>query len=211
MSEAGRAPGQKRDEAGRDDRLRPWAPRTDGKRALLVSPRTTVFDNAVPVVLGQDDAADAIADPIWQHNGFRAWTPDLVHCRLLLAGEVIRRLPPVLRTSVRSQLGGLAVEVLDGERRSPPTPAEITLADWTLFELASCRWRQILLASAFGLSARKIAKALTARGETVSKTAVHRHYLDDRRQLAARWQTSKQPVDQGTAERWIQIFEPAEK
>jgi hypothetical protein len=210
MSEAGRAAGQKRDEAGRDERLRPWAPRTDGKRAILVNQRATVFDHVVmaPPV----EAVEMPSDPLWDHRGLTAWTPDLVHCRLLIAGEVIRRLPSVLVGGYRSQLGGLAVTTLDSERRSsPPTPAEISLADWTLDEIAARRWRQILLASAFGFSAAKIMKALAAKGEQVSKRTVHRRYSDDRLQLAGRWQGLKVPVDRGTAERWEQIFEADEK
>ena len=211
MSEAVQAPVQQRDEAVRDESgLKPWAPRVDGKRALLVSPRTTVFDTALPVEAGKDPAAE-LSDPIWDHHGGTAWTPDFVHCRLLVVGEIVTRLPPVLRKGYVSQLGNLAISQLDADRRIPPTPAEISMADWTLFEIASRRWAQIVLASAFGISAEKIAKALKAKGEKVSNRTVQRRYIDDRRVLAGRWQSLKTPIDRGTLERWIQIFEPAEK
>jgi hypothetical protein len=212
MFEAGQAPGRQRDEAGRDEHgLKPWAPRTDGKRAILVSPRTTVFDRLVPPPAVEAETTAAIADPLWDHRGLTAWTPDLVHCRLLIAGEVVRRLPPVVIGGYRSQLGGLPIGDGTTERRSaPPSPSEITLADWTLDEIAARRWRQILLASAFGFSAAKIAKAMQAKGETVSNRTVQRHYSAERLQLAARWQGLKVAVDQGTAERWTQIFDRRE-
>jgi hypothetical protein len=209
MSEAVQAPVQQRDAAVRDESgLKAWAPRTDGKRAVLVTPRATVFDHVVAPPAAVPEVA---SDPIWDHKGGTAWTPDFVHCRLLVVGEIMARLPPVLRKGYVSQLGTIAISELAADRRIPPTPAEISMADWTLFEIASRRWAQILLASAFGISAEKIAQALKAKGESVSNRTVQRRYIGDRRVLAGRWQAMKMPLDRGTIERWIQIFDPAEK
>ena len=214
MPEAVQAPVRSRDAGGTVEAATitaPWQPRGDGKRAILVNQRATVFDRLVTVDVVEVDPAAEFADPIWDHHGLQQWTPDLVHCRLLLTGEIVRRLPPVLKRGVVSQLGSIAVSELAADRRIPPTAAEISMADWTLVEIASCKWRQIVLACAFGFSSEKITKAFKAKGELVSRRTVQRRYGDDRLQLAARWQGLKAPVDRVTAGRWLQIFDKAEK
>ena len=207
MSEAVQEPVQGRDGAVRDEEpvvtVR-WQPRTDGKTALLVSERATVFDRKAA-------ALQAISDPIWNHKGGTVWTPDLVHCRLLVAGEVVKRLPPVLRKGYVSQLGNLAISEMGVERRIAPTPAEISLADWTLTEVMARRHRQqLLLAALFGLSFDKIADALKARGQESSKTSVQRWYLQERRVLAGQWQARRDDpiakVDEGTLTSWESLF-----
>lgn len=192
MSEAVQKAGQDRDGAVQAEAVRfPWAPRTDGKNALLVSERATVFDRKAPG-LQPVDPCDEISDPIWDHKAGSVWTPDLVHCRLQVAGEVVKRLPPVLRKGYVSQLGSLAISEMGVERRIAPSPIEISLADWTLAEVMARRHRQqLLLAALFGLSFDKIAEALKARGQEGSKTSVQRWYLDERRIMAGQWQARR--------------------
>ena len=213
MSEAVQQPVQGRDKAVRDEEavvtVR-WAPRTDDKSALLVSERATVFDRKARA-LQPVDPNDAISDPIWNHKGGTVWTPDLVHCRLLVAGEVVKRLPPVLRKGYVSQLGSLAISEMSVERRIAPSPAEISLADWTLSEVMARRHRQqLLLAALFGLSFDKIADALKARGQEGSKTSVQRWYLAERRVLAGQWQARRDDpiakVDEVTFTSWESLF-----
>jgi|GEM_PF-898957 len=191
MSEAVQQPVQRRDGAVRREEpvvTVPWQPRKDDKSALLVSERATVFDRKAPGLAPADPLVE-ISDPIWNHKGGSVWTPDLVHCRLLVAGEVVKRLPPVLRKGYVSQLGNLAISEMGVDRRIAPTPAEISLADWTLTEVMARRHRQqLLLAALFGLSFDKIADALKARGQESSKTSVQRWYLQERRVLAGQWQ-----------------------
>lgn len=218
MSEAVQEPVQGRDGAVRDEEpvvTLPWTPRTDGKSALLVSERATVFDRKA-LALQPVDPMEAISDPIWNDKGGTSWTPDLVHCRLLVAGEVVKRLPPVLRKGYVSQLGNLAISEMSVERRIAPTPAEISLADWTLTEVMARRHRQqLLLAALFGLSFDKIADALKARGQDASKSSVHRWYLAERRVLAGQWQARRvdplAKIDGLTFDRWQVIFEKAKK
>lgn len=218
MSEAVQEPVQGRDGAVQPEEAVvtvPWRPRADGKTALLVSERATVFDRKAKS-LQPVDPMDAVSDPIWNHKGGTVWTPDLVHCRLLVAGEVVKRLPPVLRKGYVSQLGSLAISEMSVERRIAPTPAEISLADWTLTEVMARRHRQqLLLAALFGLSFDKIAEALKARGQDASKSSVHRWYLQERRVLAGQWQgrgvDPLAKVDGLTFDRWQAIFDKAQK
>lgn len=211
MSEAGRAAGQKRDEAGRDERLRPWAPRTDGKRAILVNQRATVFDHVMmaPPVEGPELGAD----PIWDDKAGTVWTPDLVHCRLLLMAETVNRLPEVLRKRYRSQIGRIAMASESGERRSPPGPAAISLADWTwdrLLELPE-RTRQMMIARAWGFSYDKIVESLGSTGHRRVKSTVIEWDRDARRYLAADWQGRKHALDVATYERWGEMFANRQK
>jgi hypothetical protein len=118
--------------------LRPWQPRdaSDGSRAILVNERQTVFDRPSPALQQRRDPLEAIADPVWQSHEGRFWTPDLVHCRLVIVGEIIARLPGRLRLQgYVSQLGNIALSEASPARRVPPSPHEITLADWTWQEL----------------------------------------------------------------------------
>jgi hypothetical protein len=71
MSEAVQEPVQGRDGAVRQEEpvvTVPWQPRTDGKSALLVSERATVFDRKAPG-LAPTDPLTEISDPIWNHKG----------------------------------------------------------------------------------------------------------------------------------------------
>lgn len=173
---------------------------------MLVSERATVFDRPMAPP-AEVDPLQEISDPIWNHKGGRVWTPDLVHCRLLVTGEVLKRMPPVLRKGYVSQLGNLALAEMSAERTIAPSPAEIALADWTLWQIAARKYRLILLASSFGYSGDKIAEAMCARGEKTSGPTVQRYYLAERRYLAGRWQAAKVPIDSFSGERWARIFD----
>lgn len=216
MKEAVQVAVQKRDEAVQAETVQfPWSPRTDGKRALLVNERSTVFD-VKGAAMQPADPLEGISDPIWDHKAGSKWTPDLVHCRLIVAGEIVKRLPPVLRSGYVSQLGSLAISEMSMDRRIPPSPSEISLADWTLTEIMARRHRQqMLLAALFGLSFDKIAEALHARGQQASKTTVQRWYLAERRVLAGQWQArrteTQAKVDGITFGRWEGLFAKRQK
>lgn len=192
-----------------------WKPRADGLRAILVSPRTTVFDRPVvaPVISTVGEQLDEIADPIWNHQEGRVWTPDLVHCRLLNVGDTISCLPSPYRRSFVSLLADVALDERDREIRRTPSPVEVTIADWTWSQLLKRpdRQRAILQAMAFGASVRSVARMLERRSaEKVAKTSVSRWYLAERRQLAAIWVREKQPVDQQAFDRWRGLFDKAQ-
>lgn len=215
MGKVGQVVGQTRDKVGQTAEAVvsvPWTPRADDKRAILVSERATVFDRPAPAPAAPDPLQE-ITDPVWNHRAGRVWTPDLVHCRLLNVGDTIARLPSPLRRGYVSLLADVALDARDVEVRRPPTPAEITIADWTWSELLKrpATQRAILQAMAFGASVRSVS-AMLARQQTakVAKTTISRWYLEERRQLAAIWVKEKRPVDQATFDRWRQLFEKAE-
>jgi hypothetical protein len=207
MKEAGQAAGQERDAGGTGERTYKQLQRRPGDRAILVSERATVFDRPAPETLPVDPAL-AISDPIWNNAGGTRWTPDLVHCRLLIVGEIITRMPGTIRRSFVSVLGNLALSEVAPARRPPLSPAEITLADWTWQQLIEQPedMRQLLQARAFDLSFDKIAQQLKARGRDVSKSTVANWYTDGRRSLAAAWQRLDHPVDGPSFDRWRQVF-----
>jgi hypothetical protein len=218
MSGAVRTPVQGRDEAVQPAEpavatiTAPWVPRADGKTALLVSERTTVFDRKLPPPV---ETVEVAADPIWDDKAGTAWTPDLVHCRLLLMAETIQRLPEVLRKRYVSQIGRIAVSEGASERRSPPTPSQISLADWTLerlFELPE-RTRQLLIARAYGFSYDKIVERFAASGKSKGndKKAIIAWDRDARRYIAADWQGRKHALDLATYERWGELFAGRQK
>ncbi len=188
----------------------PWAPRSDGKRAILVSPRATVFDHVVEPPV---ETVDLAADPIWDDKAGTQWTSDLVHCRLLLMAGTIDRLPEVLRKRYRSQIGKIAVSDGASVRRTPPGPAAISLADWTwerLLELPE-RTRQLLIARAWGFSYDKIVDSFGATGERRAKSTVIEWDRDARRFLAADWQGRRHALDMATYERWGELFSKRQK
>ncbi len=216
MPEAVRTPVQQRDGAVRlaetdiVTAIAPWSPRTDGKRALLVSERETVFDHAAarPV-----EAPEVSADPIWDDKAGTQWTPDLVHCRLVLMAETIDRLPEVLRKRYASQIGRIAVTEAASQRRTPPSPSAISLADWTwdrVLELPE-RTRQLIIARAWGFSFDKIVANLGSSGHRRAKSTVIEWDRDARRFLAADWQGRKHALDVGTYERWGELFSKRQK
>lgn len=206
MIKAVQSAGQQRDEAVQAAAAPIRDHRVDGKRAILVSERATVFDRPSAETTPIDEAV-AISDPIWNHKGLTSWTPDLVHCRLLVTGEIVKRMPPVVRRGFVSQLGNIAITEASVARNIPLTPAEISLADWTLWEIMGRPHRDMLLAACFGYSADKIAETVRARGEKISGPTVQRRYLAEKRVLAAQWQAGKVALDRPTIERWGRIFD----
>ncbi|MCA0247674.1 MAG: hypothetical protein LCH93_13740 [Proteobacteria bacterium] len=209
MKETVQQPVRKRDEAVQAEEVKfPWSPRNDGKRALLVSERATVFDVKAAALQSADPLGD-VRDPIWDHKNGAKWTPELVHCRLLLAGEIYLRLPDRLRTGqLRSFLGNVAIAPSEVSRRSAPSPMEITLADWTferLYELPA-ESRELMQARAFGVSFDKIVEQMRRAGMDARKRTVVDWARDVRRVLAGDWSLRKHPVDAVSFERWRRVF-----
>lgn len=193
---------------------KPWQPRSDGLRAILVNQRTTVFDRPAQIEAVVADPVADITDPIWDHHDGRVWTPDLVHCRLLNVGDTISRLPSPMRRGFVSLLGDAALADRDRPVRLPPSAAEISIADWTWSELLKRpgAQREILQAMAFGLSASKVAERISrASSASISKPTVSRWYITERRSLAAAWAAAGQQVDEHAWERWRSLFERRQK
>lgn len=216
MSEAVRRPVQGRDkpvqaaEAESASITAPWQPRTDGKQALLVSPRAAVFDHKLPPPEAVDPLA-VVTDPIWDNRRGTVWTPDLVHCRLLNVGDTIARLPSPMRRGFVSLLGDAALGD-DRPIKRPPSAAEISIADWTWSQLLKrpATQRMLLQAMAFGASAQTVAAMLQrGTGMAVSRPTVSRWYVSERRQLATVWIAERQLVDGPSFERWRGLFESA--
>ncbi len=182
--------------------------RDPAARAVLVSSRSAVWDTP-GAPLEREDEVSRLSDPIWDHRNGTRWTPDLVHCRLLDMGDTFNRLP---RALMKGFAAVLPLSVLDDDeprvRPDRPTPAAITLADWTFRQVMTRpeAERAICICSAFGWGVRKIGKRLG-----LGKSAVHDRYIAERRLLAARWQVSKQPVDVLAFNRWRAVFENATK
>lgn len=213
MSEAVQKPVQDRDGAVQAERTYKQLQRRPGDRAILVSERATVFDRP-RADLAPVDPVDEIRDPIWNHAEGTRWTPDLVHCRLVVVGEITLRLPGHLRRQFVSVIGSMAVSEQAATVKAAPSAAEITLADWTwdaLFVLPRERFR-LLQSRAFGISYAKIAEAMQRQGMAkASVSAVRKWDIEERRALAGVWQRAKQPVDGLTFGRWRILFERAQK
>jgi hypothetical protein len=212
MSEAVQEPVQRRDGAVRPEEpivTVPWQPRTDDKSALLVSERATVFDRKAKIVTDPVDPMAEVRDPIFDHQGGACWSPELVHCRLVEAGRVYLRLPDRLRTGeLRSFLGNVALVPQEGQRRVPPSPMEISIADWTferIYELPA-KSRELVQSRAFGASFDKIEKHMRTRWPEVQKRTLINWYQDIRRVLAADWQQRKHPIDTATFRAWQEAF-----
>jgi hypothetical protein len=204
---------QDRDGAVHPARTYTQLQRRPGDRAILVSERATVFDRP-RADLAPVDPSTEISDPIWAAQdkaGRPRWTPDLVHCRLLVVGEIITRMPGHTRKAFVSILGNLALSEVSIAARAPLSPAEITLADWTWQQLIEQPedTRQLLQARAFELSFDRIAQQLRARGREVSKSTIATRYTEARRTLAGTWQQLKHPVDPTSFDRWRVIFQRA--
>ena len=223
MSKAVREPVQGRDGAVHPRNAEPglsgiaWKPRADDRTARQVNDRATVFDRPLPGLEPVDPeqaAIDAIRDPIWKMHDAKGriqWTPDMVHARLLLTGEVFKRMPGPLRKGYVGILGQIALTPVEASTRIALTPAEISIADWTLIEIMQRAHRGVLLASAFGISGDKIAETMKGRGLKISGSTVQGLYLGERRTLAGQWQARRVPVDQLSFERWETAFQKRSK
>lgn len=217
MVKAGQAVGRSRDgdaravpPAGDEVVTTPWAPRDDGLKAILVSERTAVFDRPAPLpTTGVGLVADVEATSLGPVP--TAWTPDLVHCRLVLAYTQASTLPRILwPAGVRSALGQLQPQA-PGIVRRPLGEAELAVLDWTwtmVWRLGEDD-RSIVRGFMAGASLREIAadlKALQARGigigKAIGKSSVGKRYRDLTAVWADDWNRRRHPIDRGTLEVW---------
>ncbi|MFO1081890.1 MAG: hypothetical protein U1E23_14825 [Reyranellaceae bacterium] len=189
----------------------PWAPRTDGKHAVLVTERRTVFDRRVivPTAVVDDEPAAALTalGPLPTE-----WTADLVHCCLVHVYGALRELPTIAWPArYRSVLGQLQPQEPGAVRRPLGTDV-LDRIDWTLARLFC--WGEddqaILLGFMSGLSLREIStglKRLQARGigmgKGVNKTTVSKRYRTITSTMADEWNRAGQPIDAGTREAWM--------
>jgi hypothetical protein len=185
------------------------------KRAVLISERHAVLARPAPIEEAEAiDPVAAIADPIWDHRNGTTWTPDLVHCRLLGMADTLGRLPGASLRRYQSLLGKVADHDPEASRVivAPPSPTEITMADWTCREILKRphELRQLLLGMAFEQGVRKIGRKLG-----ISKSEVSRDYMAERRYLAGHWQGRRTEllarVDELTFGRWVGLFQNARK
>jgi hypothetical protein len=186
---------------------------------MLVSSRSAVWEPAAPPIVPVDTVAE-ISDPIWDHKGGTRWTPDLVHCRLVDTVNTYQRLPGSARLGFKTLLGAVADREPDPDYipLTPPSPSQITLADWTWAELLRLteKAQLIIIGMALEKGVRGVAKALLARGITdITKSTVSRRYMAYRRSLAADWQgrttETAARVDDAAFNRWRELFENARK
>lgn len=171
--------------------------RPAGARAVLVNERRTAWDVPAERVSKANEGVET--DPVWDHANFTRWTPDLVHHRFLAMADILGRLPPSVRRDYVSMLGDEALSEMAGPMKSRPTPAEISLMDWTLNRICERPGTQrvIIMGMSFGLGVRTIAGVLSRMGSgflTLNKNAVGRVYLAERRVLAGEWQAGERSV-----------------
>lgn len=210
MVKAGQAAGQKRDDPVVTV---PWTPRADdGRRAILTSERSAVFERPMPAPSDDDpgDVVDEAApfEPMPEH-----WTSDLVHCRLVSVYWLCANLPriqwPAQYRSVLEQLQP-ATEAAPGRRRVLSSE-DMDRIDWTL--ACVCRHREddqlILRGFMAGLSLRDIAEELQrlrahgiGLGKGVGKNAVGRRYRTLLANLAEQWIATGEPIDTDTRRVW---------
>lgn len=173
-----------------------------GRRAVLVTERSAAFDAPLPPV-EQPKGSAVKLDPAWDHNEFTRWTPDLVHHRLLIAGNVISTMPRADRRQYVTFLGDEALSEMGIDSRSAVSPAAISLANWTWDRVSErpSTQRVILIGMAFGLSAKAVSACLgrmTRIGvlgvKLLKTTAVSDWYLKERRHLAVAWQSGRYTV-----------------
>ncbi len=197
----------------------PGGIRGPNERVMLVSSRSAVWE-PLPAPMVPVDPVAEIMDPIWDHRAGSRWTPDLVHCRFVDTLNTLQRLPGRAKFNFRTLLGQIADCEPDPDYvpLTPPTPAQITLADWTWREVIGlndeARW--IVVGMAAELGVRAIARKMLKQGiADVTKSTVARRYIDERRRLAAHWQTRRaEPcamIDASTFNRWRSLFENARK
>lgn len=170
-------------------------PRTDGKRAVLVNPRRAVFDAAVPREADQTALTVQTQPGEFDHAGFSRWTPDLVHYRLICTGETIARLPSGSRGDFVSMLGSAALADMlpDKPRKSSPTPAEISRAEWTWDQVAvrPATQRVILVGLIFQMKVRDVAAILSRMGTVavnLKRSAVSEWGTQECARFAKVWQ-----------------------
>lgn len=140
----------------------------------------------------------------WDDRSGTHWTPDLVHCRLVEAGRVLRRLP---FTDAPAGFGAPWARYVPAPvARSAPSSWEVDMCWWTIDQLMPLELTNRVISFGFmlTLSTRKIEKLLKS-GEFpgtvgVSKTRVADRYGKVRAQLAGRWNGATVPIDRGTFE-----------
>lgn len=215
MVKAGQTVGRERDKAEpsvpvamQADAVQfPWTPRTDDRRAILVSERATVFDRpaeAVAKALVQPEIETAMGPLPSQ------WTFDLVHCRLLAVHAMACELPRVhVPPTYRSFLGNLQPSEA-GRRRRVLTDEDTRRFDWTMSRVDAFAEidRVVIKGVMSGHSLADVAKAsvVWARrfgGSGLSKTSVHRRYRTVTTMMAAEWADLGEAIDLDTREVWL--------
>ena len=187
----------------------PWSPRTDGKSALLVSERATVFDQKLRPFDQDEPAFDVSAlGPMP-----REWTHDMVHCRLVHVDALAQRLPRAkVPAKYRSFLGELQPQDAAPGRNSPLSADEERRLDWTLARL--CAWgpidQAVLMGVMSGRSFEKISKvtfgiARRVGGDGLTKSAVFKRYRRNTTMMAEAWNRLQLPIDDATQKCWLDV------
>lgn len=146
----------------------------------------------------------------WNDASGSRWTPDLVHCRIVEACTVLKRLPPA--NGPRGYVSILGQLSLDPPERmsGPPSTAEINLCEWTLDQLGDLQVTDRFIAYGFGLglSSRQIERELGRSASFVpgvralGKSMIINRYTVAQCALAVIWNDKGHKVDRGTYERW---------
>ena len=186
--------------------------RAAGYDALQVTERSAVWLQTSParaVARMFDDAA------LWDDKSGTRWTPDLVHCRLVEAGNILRRLPvPPGPRGFRT----IWPEFQSDERVvALPATLEIALCEWTIDQVMrlTVTDRVVVMGFALGMSLRKIAAQLAAGiapgVEALSKDGVARRYRVIQERLMASWNDLGVKIDRATYERRQALLERQNK
>lgn len=226
MSRAVQRAVRERDEAVRDATRKapppdpivtvPWAPRVDdGRRAILASERSAVFDRPAPEVVKARLASEAPAAEVETTRLGplpSAWTPDLVHCRLRAVHCMCLWLPMIIwPAAFRSVLQQLQPSESRTGRGRVLTAAEMDRIDWTLARV--CAWPeddQLIIRGFMSLlSLREIAgelERLRKRGiggrKGIGKSTVPRRYRALLTTMASEWIEHGEPIDRDTCRVW---------
>lgn len=188
--------------------LKPWSPRTDDSRAVLVTPRHAVFDRklSLPEPALEADAVVGVLGPLPTE-----WTHDLVHCRLLSVAALARRLPRVrLPADVRSFLGELQPQDVAVGRPERLTDDQTQRFDWTMARVYA--WgdinRAILMGVMMGRSFETISKitlGIQARtgSKGLKKTAIFNRWRRLAATMAEEWNAAGEPIDAATCACWL--------
>lgn len=154
-------------------------------------------------------------DEAWDDQSGSRWTPDLVHCRIVEACTILKRLPSV--KGPRGHVSMLGMMSLDPPDRltAPPSKAEIDLCEWTTDRIGELPItnRFIVFGFGLGLSARRIESEIDRVARVVSgvialrKTQISDRYTFVLKELAIRWNRIGQKVDRGSYDRWVAWIE----
>lgn len=198
---SGERPARDRQALLNADGTLPGSMEAAGLAALLVSDRSAAWlPWRRPAV--RDDAQLPELPGEWDDRSGTQWTPDLVHCRLVEAGRILKRLPA---PASPGRVGTVWRQLAPAESRGPaPAKWEIDLCWWTVDQLMELKGTDRLICFGFmlSLSTRRIEalmkEAAMAGVVAIARSRISQRYARTRTLLAARWNGASVRVDRGS-------------